>query len=138
MYYILCVCVDLAIQHAKRMRCSVLSSVASLAPPYLSALSHKRHDFLKKKFLPSKQLYSQGWALASSTICLQDSRFLALSPHLLTPIFLRFLKKVTKHKMCFDFLYNFCLKKFLILRKIQQDIIINVQKTSRKVPLILI
>jgi hypothetical protein len=40
-------------------------------------------------FLPSKQLYSPGCTLASCTICLQASRFLALSLHLLTPIFLR-------------------------------------------------
>ena len=38
-------------------------------------------------FLPSKQLYSPRWALASSTTCLLASRFLALSFHLLTPIF---------------------------------------------------
>jgi hypothetical protein len=32
---------------------AVLSSVASLAPPYFSALSHKRHDFRGEKLLIS-------------------------------------------------------------------------------------
>ena len=39
--------------------------------------------------------------------------------------------------MCFDFLYKFCPKHFLILRRIQRDIIINVHRPSCKVPLFL-
>jgi len=38
---------------------------------------------------PSRWRYSPGWALASSTMCLQASRFLALSFHSFKPIFLR-------------------------------------------------
>jgi hypothetical protein len=40
--------VVLVIQHAKRMRRIILSSVASLALPHCSTLSHKRYDFRGK------------------------------------------------------------------------------------------
>jgi hypothetical protein len=42
------VCVALIIQHAERMRPTVLSSAAYLALQYFSTLSHKRHDFREK------------------------------------------------------------------------------------------
>jgi len=45
--------------------------------------------------------------------------------------------QLLKQNVCFDFIYNFCLKH-LTLRRIQQDIIINVQRYSRKVPLVLV
>ena len=40
-----CVPIVLVIRYAKCMRPIVLSSAASLAPPYFSALSHKRNGF---------------------------------------------------------------------------------------------
>jgi hypothetical protein len=42
------VSVALVIQHATRMRCIILLSVACLAVPYSSALIHKQHDFGEK------------------------------------------------------------------------------------------
>jgi hypothetical protein len=46
-------------------------------------------------------------------------------------------RKVTELKMCFDFLCDFYLKTFLILWRIQRDIVISVETSSCKYPLIL-
>jgi hypothetical protein len=86
--------VVLVTQHTMRMRHITLSSVACLALPYFSTLSHKRYDFFKKRFLHIK--------------CVSRSSLQILSG------------------------------KFLILRRIQRVIIINVQTSSCKVPIIFV
>jgi hypothetical protein len=39
---------------------------------------------------------------------------------------------VFEYKMCIDFLYSFCLKRFFILRRTKQDIITNLYQSSYK------
>jgi hypothetical protein len=90
--YSKCVSVALVIQHAKRMRRIILSSVACLAVPYFPTLSHKRHDFRKN---------------------------------------------VIEHKMCVLIFSTILSETFLIVRRIQRDIIINVHRSLCKVPLLL-
>ena len=48
------------------------------------------------------------------------------------------LQTVTENKMCFNFLCNFLCEIFLVLDIIQRDIIINVHRSSCKVPVILV
>jgi hypothetical protein len=84
--------VALVIQHAKRMRRTILSSLACPALPYFSTLSHKRHDF-RKQLLNIKCVFLFSLQILSET--------------------------------------------FLILRRIQRDIIINVHRSSCQVPLLL-
>ena len=73
-------------------RAAILSSVASLLPPYFSALSHKRCDIRKK---------------------------------------------VTERKMRVSIFSTNVFEVFLIIRIIQRHIVINVESSSCKVPVIL-
>ena len=87
--YYECVSVALVIQHAKRMRRILLSSVACLALPYFFALSHKRYYFRKK---------------------------------------------IIDHKVCVWFPLQILSETFLNVRRIARDMIINVHRSSCKVP----
>jgi hypothetical protein len=87
------VSIALVIQHAKRMRRIILSSVACLAVPYLSTLSHKRHGFRET---------------------------------------------VIELQMCVLIFSTNLSETFLILRRTERDIIINVLRSSCKVLVILV
>jgi hypothetical protein len=87
--YYECVSVALVTQHAKCLRRVIFLTVACLAVPYFSTLSHKRQDFQEK---------------------------------------------VIQHKMCVSIFSTNLYETFLILRRIQRDIIIDVHWSSCKVP----
>ena len=89
--------VALVIRHAKRMRCTVLSSVASLAVPRFCTLSHKRHDF-------------RGAGGGGTT----------------------------EKKMYVVFFSTVLSEIFLIPRRIQRGMMINVDMSSCKVPVVLV
>ena len=73
-----CVSLALVIQHAIRMRRIILSSVACLAVPCFSMLSHKRYDFRgEKKLLNTKGVF---W----------------FSPHLLSETFFSFYEEFSE------------------------------------------
>jgi hypothetical protein len=63
-----CVSVALVIQHAMPMRRIILSSVSYPAVPYFSTLSHKRHDFRKKRLLNIKFVFWFSLHLSSQTL----------------------------------------------------------------------
>jgi hypothetical protein len=86
------VSVVLVIQHAKRMRRIIWSSVACLVLPYFFTLSHKQHEFRKN---------------------------------------------ILNIKCVFWFFLNLLSETFLILRRIQRDIIVNVHRSHVKYPLFL-
>ena len=65
-----CLFVTLIIQHVKRMRRTILPSVACLAAPYISTLSHKRHDFEKKKKVFDLKMCASIWSKILSEIFL--------------------------------------------------------------------
>jgi hypothetical protein len=51
LYIFLCVFVALFIQHAKRVRCLILSTVAYLNVQHVSTLSHIPYNFRKMNFV---------------------------------------------------------------------------------------
>jgi hypothetical protein len=61
-----CVSVTLVILHAMRMRYIILSSVACLALPHFSTLSHTLHDF-RKQIIEHKRMFSFSLELFSET-----------------------------------------------------------------------
>jgi hypothetical protein len=74
-------------------RATILASADSMAPPYFSTLTHKRHVFREKVF---------------------------------------------EHKMCILVFPTAFSETFLILRIIQRDIVINVETSLCKVPVIMV
>jgi hypothetical protein len=54
-------------QHAMRMHLALFSSVAPLAVPYFSTLSHKQQDFLKRV------IQHQMYGLIFSAVCVKIS-----------------------------------------------------------------
>ena len=90
------------------------------------------------------------WVCVCSVVypaCNAHAPYCHLWPVLLYNIFLTYLinntifkkkKKDVEHKIYFNFLYNFCLKTFPILRINERDIIKNVYWSSCKVPGILV
>ena len=66
-FHILSVSVVLVIQHAKRMLHYYIVTVAYLALPYFSTLSHKMHDFRKKKVIEHKIMVLFSIQLLSET-----------------------------------------------------------------------
>ena len=69
------------------------SSYSSVTGPY-TAPDESNPTSLESS---SRWPYSPGWVLASSTMCLQASRFLALSFHSVKPIFLRSMDTSSSH-----------------------------------------
>jgi hypothetical protein len=95
-----CLSVDLVIQHVMRMRRVILSSVACLAFPYFSAVSHERYD-LRKNVLNTKVCLEFVYSF-----CLKHLEFVY-------SFYLKHLEFVysfyLKH---LEFVYSFCLKHF--------------------------
>jgi len=48
------------------------------------------------------------------------------------------MEKGNEQKMCFDFLYKFCLKYFSFQEEFKQDIVTNGHRSSRKIAVCLV
>jgi hypothetical protein len=84
--------VALVILSSMQCTCAILSSVACLALQYFSTVSHKRHDFRKKKSLNTKCLFWFSLEILSGTF------LILIFPQYLTNGTI-FGKKVIEHKM---------------------------------------
>jgi hypothetical protein len=81
---------SLVIQHAKRMRHIILPSVACLAVPQFSTLSHKRHDFGEKMYR-TKMCFWFALQLLSQTFLIigriqRDTKKMCVRPHVEPPL----------------------------------------------------
>jgi hypothetical protein len=93
---IVCVCILASVvQHAKSMRLITLSSVAKLALPYSSTLSHKRYHFRKKVIEHKLFLFFFIQILSEAFLILRRTQRHIItnmhwSPHTVPAILLRF------------------------------------------------
>ena len=105
--YSKCLSIALGVQHAMCMCCITLSSVACLALQYFSTLSHKRHNFRKKKLLIFSTTFAETFLILRQTerdmiesVYWSSCKFpLSLLDHKKNLIFLTYFWKIMKYKI---------------------------------------